>query len=85
VATQHYRPARDDFNRPFIFSLIQFYHEPDIWLFGGVFRVLQRHPDRYKVELADEGAGFLGRLRRSGRRPQSSHLFPTSRTSSTWR
>jgi hypothetical protein len=27
---QEYRPAPDDFNRPFIFSLIQFYHEPHI-------------------------------------------------------
>jgi hypothetical protein len=60
---QEYRPARDDFNRPLIFSLIQFYHEPDTWLFGGVFRVLQRHQDRYEVERAAEGANFLGRLK----------------------
>ena len=33
---QEYRPAKDDFNRPLIFSLIQFYHETDIWLFGGM-------------------------------------------------
>lgn len=59
-----YRPARNDFNRPSIFSLIQFYHEPDIWLFGGVFHVKQRHDDRYEVELAtDEGAEFIGRLK----------------------
>ncbi|MCW8087658.1 GIY-YIG nuclease family protein [Sabulicella glaciei] len=60
---QEHRPARDDFNRPLIFSLMQFYHEPDTWLFGGVFRVLGRHPDRYEVELAGEGAGFIGRLK----------------------
>lgn len=60
---QEYRPARDDFNRPSIFSLIQFYHELDIWLFGGVFRVVARHLDRYEVELAEEGNGFLGRLK----------------------
>lgn len=60
---QEYRPARDDFNRSFIFSLVQFYHEPDIWLFGGVFRVLARHADRYEVELTKEGEGFLGRLK----------------------
>ena len=61
---QEYRPpARNEFNRPSIFSLIQFYHEPDIWLFGGVYRVLQRHPDRYIVELIHDGAGFLGRLK----------------------
>ncbi len=60
---QEYRPARDEFNRPSIFSLVQFYHEPDIWLFGGVFRVTQRLSDCYVVELADEGASFLGRLK----------------------
>ena len=27
------RPAHDDFNRPMIFSLVQFYHELDIWPF----------------------------------------------------
>lgn len=62
---QEYMPGRNDFNRPFIFSLIQFYHEPDIWLFGGVFRVLARHFDRseYEVELTDQGQGFSGRLK----------------------
>jgi hypothetical protein len=60
---QESRPTRNDFNRPSIFSVIQFYHEPDIWLFGGVFRVLQRYDDRYEVELADEGTGFVGRLK----------------------
>jgi hypothetical protein len=33
---QEYRPARNDFNRPLIFSLARFYHEPSTWLFGGV-------------------------------------------------
>ena len=60
---QEYRPARDDFNRPLIFAVIQFYHEPDCWLFGGVFRVVGRRADRYEVELADEGAEFIGRLK----------------------
>lgn len=60
---QEYWPGRNDFNRPLIFSLIQFYHEPDTWLFGGVFRVLARHADRYEVELTDIGEGFMGRLK----------------------
>ena len=60
---QEYRPGRDDFNRPYIFSLIQFYHETDIWLFGGIFHVLQRHDDHYEVELSEDGAGFRGRLK----------------------
>ena len=60
---QEYRPGRNDFNRPFIFSLMQFYHETDAWLFGGVYRVLARHEDGYEVELTDQGAGFVGRLK----------------------
>jgi len=60
---QEYRPSRNDFNRPCIFSLVQFYHETDAWLFGGVFRVLERHDDRYEVELSDSGRDFIGRLK----------------------
>ena len=60
---QEYRPVKDDFNRQYIFSLVQMYHESDIWLFGGVFRVLQRHADRYSVELSEQGKGFIGRLK----------------------
>jgi hypothetical protein len=60
---QEYRPARDEFNRPLIFALAQFYHETDIWLFGGIFRVLARHQKRYDVEQTDIGRGFSGRLK----------------------
>jgi len=60
---QEYRPGRNDFNRPFIFSLMRFYHEADVWLFGGVFHVLARHEDRYDVELQDAGRSFIGRLK----------------------
>lgn len=60
---QEYRPTHNAFNRPHIFTLIQFYHETDTWLFGGIFRVVQRHPDRYEVALTDQGAGFVGRLK----------------------
>jgi hypothetical protein len=60
---QEYRPARDDFNRPYIFALARFYHEPDIWLFGGVYRVLERRPETYVVELAQDGKALIGRLK----------------------
>ena len=60
---QSSRRSRDDFNRRFIFSLVQFYHEPDIWLFGGVWEVLERHDDRYEVQLTTQGEGFFGRLK----------------------
>ena len=60
---QEYRPNSDAFNRDFIFSLARFYHERDTWLFGGIFRVIGRPADRYEVELADQGAPFIGRLK----------------------
>ena len=64
---QEYWPGRNDFNRPMIFSMARFYHEPDTWLFGGVYCVVGRRQDRYEVELSDEGASFIRRLKlRSG-------------------
>lgn len=71
---QAYYPGRDDFNRNYIFTLMDFYHESDVWLFGGIFRVLGCHEDskepkgyRYEVELTDHGEAFIGRLKlRSG-------------------
>ena len=60
---QESRPKKNDFNRPYIFSLARFYHEQDIWLFGGVFRVLERHHNRYSVELTDIARQFAGRLK----------------------
>ena len=60
---QEYRPRRNEFNRDYIFSLMQFYRESDTWLFGGIFRVLDRHDDRYEVELMEIGKPFIGRLK----------------------
>ena len=60
---QEYWPGRNDFNRPYIFSLMQFYHETDAWLFGGIYRVLERNEDSYQVELTEECSGFIGRLK----------------------
>ncbi len=57
------RPNRNEFSRTFIFSLMKFYHEEDTWLFGGIFRVTARHKDRYEVELTENGASFIGRLK----------------------
>ena len=61
---QEFRPGRNEFSRPYIFSLMNFH--PDgvqTWLFGGIFRLLRRHTDRYEVELTDQGKPFIGRLK----------------------
>ena len=60
---QEYRPRNNAFNRPYVFSVIAFYHEADQWLFGGIWAVQERRPDRYVVELTQQGAGFVGRLK----------------------
>jgi len=57
VGWNTYRPAHDEFNRRFIFSLIDVYDEPEIWLFGGAFEVVGRRPTphshAYDVELRE--------------------------------
>ncbi len=63
VMWQRSRPKNNAFNRPYIFSLMDFYHERDVCLFGGVFRVLARHQDRYDVKLTDLGKPYIGRLK----------------------
>ena len=60
---QEFRPKNNQFNRPYIFSIIDFYREPDVWLFGGVWEVLERLPDSYAVSLTDQGRDFIGRLK----------------------
>lgn len=69
---QEFYPNMDDFNRPFIFSLMKFYHEEeaDTWLFGGIFRVIALHEDQnringhyYEVKLTPALETFIGRLK----------------------
>src|SRR3982074_1181545 len=40
-----------------------FYHEDDIWLFGGIYKVIARLEDAYEVALSDAGKEFIGRLK----------------------
>src|SRR5215210_4401138 len=61
------RYGKDRFNRPYIFSLIHFYHEPDIWLFGGIYEVISRLPENhshsYEVELDQRAAELMAASR----------------------
>lgn len=57
-----WRGSKNDWTRNFVFSLIEFYPRSDSWLFGGVFRVAERHDDRYKLEEVDEYKKFVGRV-----------------------
>ena len=70
-----WRGERNDFNRRYIFSLIEFYHEPNTWLFGGVYEVVGHlgvtQGKGYEVVLTEQFAPYIGRLKllwkRSGR------------------
>jgi GIY-YIG catalytic domain len=55
--------SKDVFNRPHIFSLIQYYPKPNRWLFGGIFDVLARPSNsHYRLQLSTQAHDFIGRL-----------------------
>lgn len=66
-----YSKNRNDFNRTYIFSLIDFYPERDTWLFGGIWKVLsinwEQKPFPYEIELVDKYSEYIGRLKISYR------------------
>lgn len=64
--------GKNDFNRSYIFSLINFYHEYDTWLFGGIWEVKGRdfknfnkvtNPYPYTIELCSDYKALIGRLK----------------------
>lgn len=88
-----WRSVNNDFNREFIFSVAQDKHDATRWLFGGVWEVLERRPERqahsYTVALREDLMGpFIRRLwlrhKRSGRniRQRMESVLPTMTVSS---
>ncbi len=68
-----WRDSRDDYNRDFVFSLIEFHHESDTWLFGGIYKILGSSNENrslsYDIELTDTFKSLIGRLKLSFKRP----------------
>lgn len=67
VNWSRWRPARDEFNRRFIFALARDRKDPSLWLFGGVFEVVGRSNEpnshSYEIALRDDIMGpFIKRL-----------------------
>lgn len=88
-----WRSANNDFNRDFIFSVAQDKHNATLWLFGGIWEVLERRPEphshSYTVELREDLMGpFIRRLwvrhQRVGRnsRQKMESALPTTTVSS---
>lgn len=63
-----WRGGKDDFNREYILGLIPDYHKTDKYVFGGVFKVIERYDNwqetevGYKVELTNQFESLIGRL-----------------------
>lgn len=78
-AWNQYRAGKDEFNRELVFSIIDFYHETDTWLFSGVFRVTGRDPIPnswgYTIEEISEYAALVGRLKIRMPRPTRGRAF----------
>lgn len=54
---------KNEWNRDFIFSLINFYPKPNTWLFGGIFKVIDRpDEDNYIIEEVKAYKKYEGRL-----------------------
>ena len=74
-----WRGARDDFNREFIFSLIDFYPQRDRWLFAGAYKIVGRRPANrahsYDIELLPESKPYIGRLKLILKRPGRAKAF----------
>jgi hypothetical protein len=70
-----YRGQRDRFNRRYVFSLIEFYHERHIWLFGGIYEMIARSTSGYKVRLVEDLQEVIGRLKVHLHRPSRGAAF----------
>jgi len=68
-----WRSGKDEFNRPYILALIDFYPEPGVWLFGGVYKVISRaqanQSHSYEVESVPDHDDLVGRLKLRFTRP----------------
>lgn len=51
------------FTRKRIISFIDFYPQPGVFLFGGIFEILATHSNRYEVELLEDYKEYIGRLK----------------------
>lgn len=62
VGWNEWKGNKDDFSREYIFSLIEFYPEPNKWLFGGIFHVVKQNKQSYEVKLEPKYQALIGRL-----------------------
>jgi hypothetical protein len=75
-----WRGHKDDFNRAYICSFIQFYPEENTWIFGGFFKVDGRRSEPnslgYDISPIEEGIKLIGRLKMVGKVPRGRSFLP---------
>ncbi len=73
VGWSRYRGSTNEFGRPKILALADFYPETHMWLFGGCFNVVGRTgipgPNSYQLELDSTTEPLIGRLKIRLKRP----------------
>jgi hypothetical protein len=62
IGWNEYKGNKNDWTRDYIFSLIEFYPKANSWLFGGVFKIINRLDNKYEIEEVQEFSKFTGRL-----------------------
>jgi len=74
-----WRNTKNEFNRKYIFSLIDFYPESNIWLFGGIYEVIKRNDipnsHSYEIEELNEYSDYIGRLKIKLEKPSRGRAF----------
>lgn len=82
-AWNEYGEEKDEFDREYVFSIIDVYHETDSWLFGGIFRVIRRdatpHAFNYVVEEIPDYSELVGRLKIRMPRPPRGRAYRLER------
>jgi hypothetical protein len=74
-----WRSSKNEFSRKYIFSLIDFYHESDTWLFGGIYEVVKRNnlanSHSYEIKELSEYSSYIGRLKIKLPKPSRGRAF----------
>lgn len=61
-----WRSNNDEFNKQYIFSMMNFYHESNMWLFGGIYEVTgrgEKNSHSYEIRDLPEHSHFIGKLK----------------------
>lgn len=73
-----WRSTKDEFSRQYVFSMMDFYHESNMWLFGGSYEVTgrgEKNSHSYKLRDLPEHAPFIGRLKIGMEKPSRGRAF----------